>query len=235
VKYLNIDSLEGDLSQAAQDPRTATAMLTAQLGNLEDQLATLPEEADPVQRNTLIIQSGYTLLELERGEEAWARARPLLIPTVEAENWLQAVELCDVLYQAEQEESLRALAHGVWLGVTYPIDPELSVSMLQHIVDETPDNSDGGAVAAAVASYLVDMRAEGEQHEQLHFFTTQMLGKVAFRHSKVEEEDIFKFWVERLELDDTEKLFPRLAKILDIMTDGQWWFDRDALRARIPS
>jgi hypothetical protein len=107
--------------------------------------------------------------------------------------------------------------------------------MLQHIVDETPDNSDGGAVAAAVASYLVDMRAEGEQHEQLHFFTTQMLGKVAFRHSKVEEEDIFKFWVERLELDDTEKLFPRLAKILDIMTDGQWWFDRDALRARIPS
>ncbi len=234
MKYLNLDSLEGDLSQAAQDPRTATAMLTAQLGGLDDRIAALPRDTDPFERNRLVIQSGYTLLELDRGVEAWDRARPLLLPAVEAENWLQAVELCDVLYQAEQGESLRALAHGVWLGVTYPIDPELTVAMLQHIVDETPDNSDGGAVAAAVAGYIVDVRAEGEQHEKLHFFTTQQLGKVAWRHSKVEEEDIFRFWVERLELDDTEKLFPRLAKILDVMSEGQWWFDRDALRARIP-
>ena len=37
-----------------------------------------------------------------------------------------------------------------------------------------------------------------------------------------------------LELDDTGKLFHRLAKILEIMTEGEWWFDRDALRNNIP-
>jgi len=57
---------------------------------------------------------------------------------------------------------------------------------------------------------------------------------VARRHSQVEEQEIFDFWVQQLELDDPEKFLPRLARVLDIMTGGQWWFDRDALRNRIP-
>ena len=65
------------------------------------------------------------------------------------------------------------------VGVTFPIDPDLSVAMLQHLIDESPDRSDGAAVAAATAGYLVELRAQGKQKEELQFFTRQMLGQVA--------------------------------------------------------
>jgi hypothetical protein len=106
--------------------------------------------------------------------------------------------------------------------------------MLQHLIDETPDSSDGAAVAAATASYIVDIRAEGQQREDLQLFTGQMLAQVARRHSQVEDQEIFDFWVERLELNDPDKFLPRLAKVLDIITNDNWWFDRHELRAKIP-
>jgi hypothetical protein len=121
------------------------------------------------------------------------------------------------------------------LGVTFPVDPELSVAMLQHLVDETPDDSDGAAVAAVTASYLVDLRAEGAERESLKFFTNQLLGQVARRHSQVEEQEIFDFWVERMELDDPSKFLPRLAKVLEVIVENDWWFDRDELRNKIPA
>lgn len=61
-----------------------------------------------------------------------------------------------------------------------------------------------------------------------------MLGQVARTHSQVEDQEIFDFWVERLELNDPEKFLPRLSRVLDILTDGAWWFDRDQLRKHIP-
>ncbi len=234
MKYLDMERLIGQPSAPPSDPRTVSTLLAAQLGELEDALSALPTDTPLSERNRLQLQCGYTLLDLGRNPEAWQRTRPLLEPTVAAENWLQAVEICDILYRSEQHESLKALAHGVWLGVTYPIDPELSVAMLQHIVEETPDHSDGGAVAAAVANYLVDLRASGEQRETLHFFTTQLLGEVARRHSQVEEKEIFDFWVEQLALNDPAKLLPHLAKMLDLLVTDGWWFDRDQLRSRIP-
>ena len=35
---------------------------------------------------------------------------------------------CDILFQADQESSLAALGQGLWMAVTYPIDPELTVA-----------------------------------------------------------------------------------------------------------
>jgi hypothetical protein len=89
-------------------------------------------------------------------------------------------------------------------------------------------------VAAATASYIVDIRAEGQQREDLQLFTGQMLAQVARRHSQVEDQEIFDFWVERLELNDPDKFLPRLAKVLDIITNDNWWFDRHELRSKIP-
>jgi hypothetical protein len=60
------------------------------------------------------------------------------------------------------------------------------------------------------------------------------MGQVARRHSQVEEQEIFDFWVERMELDDPGKFLPRLAKVLDVIIDGEWWYDRDELRSKIP-
>ncbi len=181
-----------------------------------------------------MLDGGYLLLELQRFDDAWRRGREAFDLAIAGELWLQAAEACDILFQAEQPDSIKALAHGIWLGVTYPIDPELSVALLQHLVEESPDRSDGAAVAAATASFIVDVRAEGKAREDLQFFTMQMLGEVARRHSKVDEQEIFDFWVERLELNDPEKFLPRLAKVLEVLTGGTWWFDRDQLRSRLP-
>jgi hypothetical protein len=197
-------------------------------------LAALPADAPAKQRLVLNLESGYILLDLDRRDEAWQLARPLLEEALEHELWVKAVEACDIMYQAEKPDSIKALAHGIWLGVTFPIDPELSVAMLQHLVDETPDSSDGAAVAAVTANYLVDLRAEGPDRESLLFFTNQLLGQVARRHSQVEEQEIFDFWVERMELDDPGKFLPRLAKVLEVMVDNDWWFDREQLRNKLP-
>jgi hypothetical protein len=80
----------------------------------------------------------------------------------------------------------------------------------------------------------VDLRAEGPDRESLLFFTNQLLGQVARRHSQVEEQEIFDFWVERMELDDPGKFLPRLAKVLEVMVDNDWWFDRQQLRNKLP-
>jgi len=48
------------------------------------------------------------------------------------------------LYRTDQGDSIIALGHGGWLALTYPVAPQTSVDMLHHIVDETPEHSDGG-------------------------------------------------------------------------------------------
>ncbi len=233
MKYLESESFVGD-NECSEDAVKSSKLLQLRLDEKREALADLPDDAPAQQRLSLILESGYILLDLDRRDEAWELAKPLLSETLAQELWLNAVEACDILYQANQPDSIKALAHGIWLGVTFPIDPELSVAMLQHLVDETPDSSDGAAVAAVTANYIVDLRAEGAERESLKFFTNQLLGQVARRHSQVEEQEIFDFWVERMELDDPAKFLPRLAKVLEVIVEGDWWFDRDHLRSQIP-
>jgi hypothetical protein len=234
VKYLESEAFIGD-NDSAEDAIKSSKLLEISLDEKRDALGTLPANAPTDRRLELTLESGYILLDLDRRHEAWELAKGALDEALANELWLRAVEACDILYQAEQADSIKALAHGIWLGVTFPVDPELSVAMLQHLVDETPDKSDGAAVAAVTACYVVDIRAQGAEREDLKFFTNQLLGQVARRHSQVEEQEIFDFWVERMELDDPVKFLPRLAKVLDVIIENDWWFDRDALRARIPS
>jgi hypothetical protein len=233
VKYLESEAFIGD-NECAEDAVKSSKLLELRLDEKREELAALTQDAPLDKRLELQLEAGYILLDLDRREEAWDSARALLDQAIGQALWLRSVEACDILYQAERPDSIKALAQGIWLGVTFPIDPELSVAMLQHLIDETPDNSDGAAVAAVTACYLVDMRAQGQDREELKFFTNQLLGQVARRHSQVEEQEIFDFWVERMELDDPGKFLPRLAQVLDVIVENDWWFDRDALRAMIP-
>ncbi|MGD8587277.1 MAG: hypothetical protein PVG22_00460 [Chromatiales bacterium] len=233
MKYLESEAFLGD-NECSEDAVKSSKLLQLKLEEKREALAALPADAATEQRLGLNLESGYILLDLDRKDEAWQLVRPLLDEALEHELWLSAVEACDIMYQAEKPDSIKALAHGIWLGVTFPVDPELSVALLQHLVDETPDSSDGAAVAAVTANYLVDLRAEGPDRESLLFFTNQLLGQVARRHSQVEEQEIFDFWVERMELDDPGKFLPRLAKVLEVMVDNDWWFDREQLRNKLP-
>jgi hypothetical protein len=139
-----------------------------------------------------------------------------------------------VLFQAEQPQSLCALGQGIWLAVTYPIDPELSVELLTHVVDETPDDADGAAVAATTALFLADLRARGNQRDNLMFFATQILGNVARRHSGADSQEAFDLWMDRLELKEPEKFLVRLRNVVDVLVQDDWWFDREALQEKLP-
>jgi len=231
MKYLKSETWIGDAdcSQDAVKPQTAER---ARLEAIEARLA--EEDLSGTERLDLMTESGYLLLDLERREDAWQRGREALPRAVETEAWDRAVEACDIMFQSEHEEAGRALGHGIWLGVTYPIDPELSVAMLNHLVEQLPGRNDGAAVAAATALYIVKLRAEGKMREDLEFFASKLLGEVAREHSQVDEQEVFDFWVERLELNDPERFLPRLGKVVDVLVGDEWWFDRDALRARIP-
>ncbi len=222
------------LGESAEEETQSIQHLEAKLLGIQNDIERLPREADTYERLKLTMDSCYLMLDLERQNEAWNIARECLDQALAEQLWTQAVEACDVMYQADRENSIQALAHGIWLGVTFPIEPDLSVAMLQHLVDETQDKDDGAAVAAATACYLVDLRANGDL-EELRFFTRQLLGQVARRHSQVEDQEIFEFWVEQLELNDPDKLLPRLASILDVLTNDDWWYDRDRLRDLIPA
>lgn len=197
------------------------------------QLRDLPIEASNFERAQIELEIAEALIGLSRLDEAWQSARPLVELFIAEKKFEHTVRTCRVLYQADQELSIAALGQGCWLAVTYPIDPNLSVEMLHNIVDETPDQSDGAAVAAMAAHYIADMRSK-EQHANLTFLTMQVLAKVAKRHRNIEDEESIKIWIEILELNDTDKLFARLAKIIDVMTADQWWFDREQLCTQLP-
>lgn len=195
----------------------------------------LEANAAPVDRARLQLDVAEALIGMGRQDESWEKARSALDTFIELEQWQDAVESCDVLYQSAQHASLIALAHGVWLSVTYPVDPTLTVNMLSYVVDETPAKADGAAVAATVAHYVADMRAKEDQHKSLTFLTKQMLANVAKGHSGVVDQEAISAWMERLELLDPDVFLPRLSLVLGaIVPPDQWWFDRDALRGKIP-
>jgi hypothetical protein len=215
---------------------------SAQEAALESHLQALQEHHDEVARNggakkdlaDLKLQMARTLVTLERGQEAWPIGREVLPVFIQAEDFESAADACDVLFQCEQPQSLCALGQGIWLAVTYPIDPDLTVELLTHVVDETPDDADGAAVAATTALFLSDVRASGKQRENLMFFTTQVLGNVARRHSGVDSQQAFDLWMDRLELREPDKFLVRLRNVVDVLVQDDWWFDREALQARIP-
>ena len=209
--------------------------LKALLKEQEQRLAALPADGDPVERSRLLLDVAETHLGLKETTESWTIARETFDVFVAAEAWQEAIEACDIMFQSEQPESLAALGNGIWLAVTYPVPAQLTVSMLQHVIDETPDDSDGGAVAAMAAHYIADMRTEGKEHESLTFFTKQLVAGVAKRHRGIEDDpDMIKMWIEILGLNDVNELLARLAEILDTIVGDNWWYDRDELRDRLP-
>jgi hypothetical protein len=225
-----------DTAADSVHPRSAEeAALESHLSTLQEQHRDLERRgADAGARAELQLQIARTLVSLERGAEAWPLAREALDSLILARDFESAADCCDVLFRAEQPQSLAALGQGIWLAVTYPIDPELSVELLSHVIDETPDDADGAAVAATTALFLADVRAEGIQRDNLMFFASQQLGEVARRHSQVENQAAFDAWRDRMELHEPDKFLVRLRNIVDVLVQDEWWFDREALQSQLP-
>ncbi|MDH3694309.1 MAG: hypothetical protein OER96_07045 [Gammaproteobacteria bacterium] len=231
MKYLNTQFDFG--AESGEETGESKQALQARLNALyERERETAPD--DGAGRARLQRDQSALLVNLEQGEQAWKLAKQAFDAFVHMELWEDAVQTCDVLFQCDQPGSLSALGQGVWLAVTFPIDPELTVAMLQNIVEETPEDADGAAVAAATAAYVTDLRAKDKQLEDLRFFSMQLMGSVARRHSGIEEQDDFKAWLEKLELNDPAKFLVRLRNVIDVLVQDDWWVDRDAIHAKLP-
>jgi hypothetical protein len=209
------------------------ADLKRHLAEKLQELRTLAD-APTLQRARLQMDIAELLNALGRKKEAWDIAREAFRISMQQESWQDAVEACDVLFQAGQEDSMAVLGMGIWLAVTFPVDPEVTVAMLIHLVDETPDASDAGALAAITARYVVDLRAADDQHENQCFLVDNLISMVAKRHSNVQDQDAMNRWLDRLELRDPQEFLPRLSQVVDTIVSGKWWFDRDKLRSRLP-
>ena len=204
-----------------------TKQLAGKLLELND-LAT----ATPLVRARIQLDIAEILVALERKPEAWILAREAFAAALECDAWTDAVEACDVLFQCEQPGSIAAMGMGVWLSVSFPVDPELTLALLSHVVETTPWNSDSAAVAAVAARYVIDLRADDAKHESLTFIANNLIGHVAERHSNVRDQAALDSWMNRLELRDPQIFLPRLSLVVDTIVGDAWWFDRDELRKK---
>lgn len=200
----------------------------------QKRLKSMPEDGKPVERARALLDVAEPLLGLGRGADAWMHAREAFSVFVDYQQWQDAVEAADILYQCEQPDSIVALGQGIWLAVTYPVRAQSTVTLLNYVIDETPDDSDGAAVAAMAAHYIADLRTEGGDKTSLGFLTTQMIARVAKRHRGIEDQQTLDVWIEMLQLNDVPELFKRLGTIVDVMVGDKWWFDREALRSKLP-
>lgn len=232
MKYLKDPSYVD--ADGAEDLAEPLAIVQGRAEALREKLAALPAGDDPLPRADALLELARSLVQLGKGAEAWAAAREAFDLYAVHEAWEGAVQCCDVLFASDQPQSLAALGQGIWLAVTFPIDPELTVAMLQHVIDETPPESDGAAVAATAALYVVDLRApQGPERDNLFFYANQLLATVARRHSQVHTQEEFEAWFHRLELDDPDKFLPRLRNVVDVLVQDDWWIDREALQAKL--
>jgi len=224
-----------DLLIESSTPDQSKADIQRYLEKKQAAYAALEANASPLERARLQLDVAEALIGMNRADESWEKARSAFNTFIEQEQWQEAAECCDVLYQSAQPASLVALAHGIWLAVTYPVDPQLTVNLLGYLIDETPKTADGAAVAAITAHYVADMRAKGEQHNSLTFLTKQMIANVARDHSGVEDQEALNAWMERLGLLEPDVFLPRLSLVLGaVVPVDQWWIDRDALREKLP-
>ena len=231
MKYLKEEHLRD--ADSGEDMQESSYQLEARLAELRQHRAEVQDRNSSAAVD-LLLEESRLLIRLEKMDEAWDAAHAAFDAYLRQENWQGAVEACDVLYAADRPGSLAALGQGIWLAVTFPIDPELTVAMLEHVVDETPDDSDGAAVAAVTAHYVADLRTEGKRHDDLVFYTNNLLGTVARRHSQVQSQETYDYWIKKLELHDPQLFLPRLRNVVDVLVQDEWWFDRDALRERLP-
>ncbi len=224
------------MSEATHPPidmLDAQASAQALLDRATERLSKLAEDS-PLERTEIELDQAEALLALQRHIEAWHLARKCLDIFLDMEDWQRAVECCNVLYQCEQPASIAALGMGTWLAVTFPIQPSTSVAILQHLIDETPADTDAAAMVAISAHYIADLRCQGEQHTSLTFLTSNMLAQVAKRHSGVNSQEEMDTWMIRLGLREPQVFIPNLAKLLDVIVGEQWWFDRELLRQKLP-
>ena len=228
-KYLNQDQ---DLFDAdgSEDLHASSKQLESRLKFFEDKLGNTTEDQFQQKIDTLI-EIAHIQVERYEGAIAWEVAMRAFDLAVKNKLWESAAIACDKMFQSEGPDALKALGHGIWIGVTFPIDSEVSVALLQHLVDESPKEANTRAIAAASAYYITSMR-DGEEAD-ITFFAKQLLTSVADGHSHISDQGSFDIWHKALELDNSDIFLPKLSNAVEQLVDGNWWFDKEEMRSNI--
>jgi hypothetical protein len=227
MKYLNKDEVFD--AEGVEDLERTPEQLKARIEFYEKKLPTLDKNTEDY--IVCLLEIARLQVEKYEGSNAWDNGFKAFNLAVEQENWLLAVEACDALFLSEGPDALVALGHALWLGITFPIDPELTVAMLQHLIDESPKESDTRAVAASVALFIATVRSGKDS--DLTFFTNQMLAGIADNHSHITDQASFDVWRKTLNLDNPDEFLPKLSGAIDQLVDGKWWVDREHIRNKI--
>ncbi len=231
-KYINKGK---DLFDAddADDLQANTKQLEAQLKFYQNKLHNPSKNQTNTERIEDLLQLARVENDLYKKQDAWNNAF-LAFTIAEKDNlWQLAVEACDVLFLTEGPDSLVALGHALWLGITFPIDPELTVAILQHLVDESPNESETKAVAATVAHYIATTRCK--DNSDLTFFTSQLLASVADNHSRISDQKTFDVWHRALELNNSDVFLKKLSHAINQLIGDKWWVNKEDIYKQIDS
>ncbi len=227
MKYLNKEEIFD--AEGVEDLERTPEQLQARIEFYEKKLPTLDKNTE--EYIVCLLEIARLQVEKYDGAKAWDNAFDAFNLSVEQENWLLAVEACDALFLSEGPDALVALGHALWLGITFPIDPELTIAMLQHLIDESPKESDTRAVAASTALFVATVRAGKDS--DLAFFANQMLAGVADNHSHITDQGSFDVWRKTLGLDNPDEFLPKLSGAIDQLIDSKWWVDREMLKNKM--
>ncbi|MGW8269454.1 MAG: hypothetical protein ACWGNS_03275, partial [Burkholderiales bacterium] len=129
LKYIREDPSVGNADDSS-DAKESTAKLEHLVANLRGELDALSRGAAALRRADLLLQLGRALVRLEKGDDAWAAAREAFDLYLAEQAWEGAAQCCDVLFLADQPQSLPALGQGIWLAVTYPVKAQSTVTLL---------------------------------------------------------------------------------------------------------
>ncbi len=228
-KYLNKEQIFD--AEDGEDLYANETQLVARLEFFEKQLSNQTANTPVAERINTLLEIARIQVERYKGADAWKQAMIAFDLAKENELWELATEACDALFLSEGSDSLKALGHALWLGVTFPIDAEITVAMLQHLVEESPKGADTKAYAAAVAHYIVSIRRGAD--DDLTFFASQMIASVADEHSHVTDQSTFDLWRRTLQLDKPEIFLPKLSSAIDQLVGEDWWINRDDIRAKL--
>ena len=188
---------------------------------------------DP-RRVDVLLSLSKVCSELDEGGDAWEAAHEAFDLCMAQEDWQGAARAGDALFLTNEPQALKGLAHAIWLAVTFPIEVKVSHDVLERLINEAA-HDDIAAVAAATAYYVAELRGgDDEAGKEARDNAARIISNVAWSHGGVKDQEAFDIWFRIHNLDDPETFLPLLAESLDKMADGDWWYDRDALRARIP-
>ncbi len=229
-KYLNKEQNVFD-AEEGEDVYANEEQLLAKLDYFEAKLLSQDENTPVEDEINNLLEIGRIQVERYKGADAWDRGSKAFNLAIDNELWELAVEACDVMFLSEGPGALKALGHALWIGVTFPIDAEMTVAMLQHLVEESPKGADTKAYAAAVAHYIASIRCGTD--DDLTLFASQMIAAVADEHSHVSNQSTFDLWRKTLELDKPEVFLKKLSIAVDQLVGERWWIDKDKIRARL--